>query len=179
MCNINLKFTKILLLSETHRRPRSETHRRPTCLIGDPLETLIWFIGDQHSWSENHRRPTCLIGDLDMLHQRLTGMSVSNWSPIGHARFQMVSDGVSDGSPMNHILVSNVSSNRHVSLRWGMSVTDGGCQSSMGLQSGISVSYVACRGLWWVSNQACWSPIKHVEVFDGSPLSNQACRSPI
>ena len=63
------EFTKILLLSETYRRPiedPSETHRRPTCFIGDPSETDMPHrrpIGDQHVSSEIHQRPTCLIGD--------------------------------------------------------------------------------------------------------------------
>ena len=44
------ELTKILLLSETYRRP----------------------IEDRQAWSKTHRRPTCLIGDLNMLHWRLT-----------------------------------------------------------------------------------------------------------
>ena len=61
---LSQEFTKILLLSETHRRPNGdllETHRRPTCLIGDPLETSTCFIGDRHASLETHRKPTCLI----------------------------------------------------------------------------------------------------------------------
>ena len=45
---------------------------------------------------------------------------------------------------------------RHVSLRWGMSVTDGASWSPMGLR--------------WYSNLACRSPTKHVKVSDGSPI---------
>ena len=78
------EFTKILLLSETYRRPirdLSETHRRPTCFIGDPSETDMphrrptCLIGDQHASSETdmpHQRPTCLIGDPSETHRRPT-----------------------------------------------------------------------------------------------------------
>ena len=38
----------------------------------------------------------------------------------------------------------------------------------MGLLSGMLVSDEACRGLRWVSNQAFQSPMKHVEVSNGS-----------
>ena len=64
------EFKKILLLSETHRRP-----------IGDPSETDMpdWRpIRDGHASLENnmhHRRPTCIIGDRHAsseTHQRLT-----------------------------------------------------------------------------------------------------------
>ena len=70
---IKREFTKILLLSETYRRPISdllETHWRP---IGDPLETDMPHrrpIGDRHASSETHRRP---IGDpleTNMPHRR-------------------------------------------------------------------------------------------------------------
>ena len=80
------EFTKILLLSETHRRPIGnpsetyrrpngdrraslETHRRPACLIRDPSETDMPYrrpIGDRHTKSETnmpHRRPKCFIED--------------------------------------------------------------------------------------------------------------------
>ena len=62
---------------------------------------------------------------------------------------------------------------RHVGLRGSMS------RFSMGLQSGMSVSDVACRGLRScrspmkhveVSDQVCRSPMKHVDVSDGSPI---------
>ena len=95
------EFTKILLLSETYRRPNrdpSQTHRRPTCLIGDPSETDMPDrrpIGDQNSRSETHPRPTCLIGDLyvssenDMPHRRPTCLirnpseiDMPDWRPI-------------------------------------------------------------------------------------------------
>ena len=60
------EFTKILLLSETHRRPIGNI------LEGDPSETDMPDrrpIGDLNML---HQRPTCLIRDLDMLHQRPT-----------------------------------------------------------------------------------------------------------
>ena len=74
-------------------------HQRLTCLIGDQSETLTCFIEDQQASSKTHWRPTCLIreppetdmpdwrpiGDLNMLHRRRTGMSVSN----GAYRFKM------------------------------------------------------------------------------------------
>ena len=78
---VGFEFTKILLLSETYRRPirdLSETHRRPTCFIGDPSETDMPHrrpMGDRPASSETHRRPTCLIGDpseTDMPHRRPT-----------------------------------------------------------------------------------------------------------
>ena len=50
----------------------------------------------------------------------------------------------------------------HAGLKWvytGMSVSNGECQLQMG--------HVGFR---WVSDQAYWSPMKHVEVFDGSPI---------
>ena len=109
------------------------------------------------------------------LHQRPTGMLVSD----GACRFQM---GlwwgmlVSDGSPIKHVKVSDGSPIRHVSLRWGMSATNGACLFLMGHQSGMSVSNVACPGLQWVSDQACWSLVKHVEVFDGSPIRHVGLR---
>ena len=51
-----------------------------------------------------------------------------------------------------------------------MSVTDRACRSLMGLRSDMLFSDVACRGLRWVTNQACRSLMKHVEVLDGSPI---------
>ena len=49
------------------------------------------------------------------------------------------------------------------------------------------VTNEACRGLQWISDQACRSPMKQVEVFDGSSIrhvghrgvSDQACRFPM
>ena len=65
--NIQLdEFTKILLLSETYRRPIGdllETHGRP---IGHPSEIDMPHqrpIRDRHASLETHQRPTCLIGD--------------------------------------------------------------------------------------------------------------------
>ena len=43
----------------------------------------------------------------------------------------------------------------------------------MGLQLGMFVSDEECLDLGWVSDQACWSPMKHVEV------SDRACPSPM
>ena len=72
------------------------------------------------------------------------------------------------------------------SYRWGILVSNG---SEMGLRSGmsvsdeaylevsdgspirhVSVSNVACRGLPWVSDQACRPSKKYVEVFYESPF---------
>ena len=83
----------------------------------------------------------------------------------------------SDWTPQ--VCRSSMGLNRHVGLRWGMSVFDGACRSSMGhvgLRWGMSVFDGACQsplghaGLRWVSDQACRSPIKHVEVSDRSPI---------
>ena len=59
------------------------------------------------------------------------------------------------------MLVSYRSLIRHVSLQWSMS------RSLIGLQSGKLVSDEACWGLQWVSDLACWSQMKHVDVSDG------------
>ena len=104
------EFTKILLLSETLRRPIgdphawSETHRRPHNAssetdmpdqrpIGD-LDMLHWrqtcFIRDPLETDMPDWRP---IGDLDMLHRRPTGISVYDGSLMGHVGFRWVSDG--------------------------------------------------------------------------------------
>ena len=58
------EFTKIFLLSETHRRP--------TCLIGDL--NMLHLIPTCLIWDFNmiHQRQTCQIGDLNMLHQKPT-----------------------------------------------------------------------------------------------------------
>ena len=106
-----LEFTKILLLSETYRRPIRDLletdmpHRRPTCLIRD-----------QHASSETHWRPTCLIRDP--------------WSPMGLQSGMLVSDEacrssiglwwdllVSDGSQMRHVGLP-MRHIRYVDLRW-------------------------------------------------------------
>ena len=58
-------------------------------------------------------------------------------------------------------------------LRSDMSVSNLACR---GLRSGMSVSDEACRGLQWVSYQACRSPMKHVEVFNGSPIRHVGLR---
>ena len=85
------EFTKLLLLSETHRRP--------TCLIGDPSDTSLCFIWDldmlyrrprqassetstvtcfirylnilyRWPWHTSSETSTCFSGDLDILHWR-------------------------------------------------------------------------------------------------------------
>ena len=107
------------------------------------------------------------IGDLDMLHRRPTSMSIYDGSPMGHVGFRWVSDGacwflmglqlgmsVSDGSPMKHVEVFNGSPIRHVSLRWGMSVINGACRSSICLRSCIFVSDFSMLR----------SPIRHVSL---------------
>ena len=174
---------------ETHRRPQhasSETgmpDRRPwhasletpTCLFGDPLETNIpdWRTsGDPHAWSETHWRPQHASLETD---RHVVLRWVSYWA----CRFQMDlrwGMSVSVDSQMKHVEVSDRSPIKHVSLQWETSVTNGACQSLMGLQSGMSVSNVACRGLWWVLDQACWSPKKHVKVFDGSTIKHVGLR---
>ena len=125
-----LEFTKILLLSETYRRPIRDLletdmpHRRPTCLIRD-----------QHASSETHWRPTCLIRDP--------------WSPMGLQSGMLVSDEacrssiglwwdllVSDGSQMRHVGLPM----RHIGLRWGMSISYRSLFRHVGLQSGMSIS---------------------------------------
>ena len=61
-----MKFTKILLLSETLRRwtcligDLNMLHRKPSCLIRDPSETSICYIVDRHAGLETHRRQPCL-----------------------------------------------------------------------------------------------------------------------
>ena len=118
-----------------------ENHRRPACLIGDPLETSTGFIGDQQAC----RYPMGLRW----------GMLVSDGSPTGHVGFRWVSDGTC-WFQMGHqwsMLRSPMF------FQSGMSVYDGACRSLMGLRSGMLVS----DGVYQ-------SPMKHVEVSDGSPI---------
>ena len=76
---LRYKFTKALLLSETHRRL--------TCLIWDPSKTSTCFIGDWHVTSETNMPDQRLIGDwhvtlmTDMpvkTHRRPTCLRKSN-----------------------------------------------------------------------------------------------------
>ena len=78
-----------------------------------------------------------------------TVMSISHWEcqlPMGMSVF--------DGSSI-----------RHVGLQCSMS------RSPMGHRSGMLDSDEACRG-----HQAFWSPIKHVEVSDGSSIWHDGLR---
>ena len=109
------------------------------------------------------------IGDLDMLHWIPKGMSVSNWFPMGHVGFRWVSKGECQ-LPLGHVGQLDGSSIRHVGLRCSMS------RSLMDLRSGMSVSNEAFRGLRWVSDQATCSPMKHIEVSDGSPIRHVGLR---
>ena len=89
------------------------------------------------------------------------GMSVSDETCRGLRRVsnqacwsQMYHVEVSDGSLIRHVgLCWSISRSpiRHVGLRWNMS------RSPMGLQSGMLVSDLACRGLRWVFDRECWS----------------------
>ena len=67
---------------------------------------------------------------------------------------------VSDGPAIRHGKVFNPASWSSLGVRLVMLVSDGFPISHM------LVSDEACRGLRWVSNQACQSPI----VSDGSPI---------
>ena len=74
-----------------------------------------------------------------------TDMSVSDGEchlPLGQVGLRWVPNQAC-WSPMKHVEVSNGSQNKYVSLRWGMSVTDGACRSLMDLRSGMLVSDVA------------------------------------
>ena len=141
-----LEFTKILLLSETYRRP----------------------IGDRHAWSETHWRPTCLIGDqseTDMPDRR----------PIGDRHSLLETDMPAESNWNSHLFKftyfyiicaylhwNNVRTLiRHVNLQWAFNYA---CRSPMCLLLGM---YVGLRSGMSVSDQ---SPIKHVKVFDGSPI---------
>ena len=80
-----------------------------------------------------------------------------SWSLMGHVGFRWVFDEAFQGlrsgswSPMQHAARSPMG------IRFGLLVFNG--------------SPIWHVGLRWVSNQACWSPMKHVEV------SDQAIRS--
>ena len=135
-----------MLLSETHRRlirDPSKTdmpNRRPRHASSETDMPNRRPIGEQHVRLETHRRPRHASLETYRHVGLQWGMSVSDGSPMGHVSFRMVTNvacqGTSDGSPT-----------RQVSLRWGMSVTDGACRFLMGLQSGMLVSDVTCRGL--------------------------------
>ena len=170
-----------------------ETHRRPGNASSE-TDMLHWrHIKDRHACTENHRRPTCLIRDPLETHQRPQYASLEFDSYVGlrwvsnkECRFQMGFPWgmlVSDGSPTGHAIFRWVtnwsmlrSPFRHVSLRWGMSVTNGVCRSLVGLRSGMLVFDEACRGLrsgislrWCMSR----SPIRHLRlrwVSDRSPM---------
>ena len=88
---------------------------------------------------------------------------------------------VSDGSLIRHVSLQWSMSRSSMGLQTGMSVSDGECQLPM-VKSvfdgspGMFVYDVACQSLWWVSDQACWSLMKHVEVFDGSSIRHVSLR---
>ena len=93
------------------------------------------------------RRPTCLSED----HQTMDMFDINHQ--------------LSDGSPIRHIIIGIRS--------W---VSDQAYRYSMGLRSGMSAFDLASLGLRWVSDHACWSPMKHVEVFDGSLIRHVGLR---
>ena len=113
--SIYKEFTKILLLSETHRRTRhasSETdmpdqipigdlnmlHPRPTCLIWDPLETNMpnrKTTRDGYAWLETHRRPWYASSETYRHAVLQWGIVGFRWSPMGDVGFRW--------SPMGHV----------------------------------------------------------------------------
>ena len=132
-----------------------ETYRRP---IGDLSETDMPDrrpIGDRHAWPENNRRPTCLIGDLsktEMPHRR----------PIRdrHASLE-----------------TNMSHRRPTCLIGAQHVSSGTIRTCL-VYNGSLMRHV---GLWWVSDEACWSPIRHCGLQSDilQWVSYQTCRSPM
>ena len=119
-----MEFTKILLLSETHRRP--------TWLIGDgyaPSET--------NTPVETHRRPICLQSPthilifIYILFAYLYTLARTRIRHVG-LRWDM---SVSDGFPMKHVI-------RYVGLRYFFD----------GSPINMSVSNGSPIGLWWVSD---------------------------
>ena len=90
----NSEFTKILLLSETYRRPIrdrhawSETHQRPQHFIRDLLETDMPHRRPTFRIRDPSKTSTCVIGDpleTDMPHRRLIG----DWHSIGRRPIYM------------------------------------------------------------------------------------------
>ena len=164
------EFTKILLSSETYRRPirdLSETHRKPTCLIVYPSETDMPHrrpIGDQLEEDMPERRRNCLIGEplvTDMPHLRPTCIIRDRpWARyvfiMGLSEACLSSSWSPSWSPMGlwwDMSVSNQASRspiRHVSLQ-------STCWSPM---RRLGLRWVSIRhvGLWWVSDHACRSP---------------------
>ena len=151
------EFMKILLLSETYRRPIGdllETHRRLACLIGDPVKTNMPArrpIVDWHASSETHRRPICvfkrpicLIGDPSETHRRPTYLMETNMSqhrPIGDQH------------------ASSETHRRPTCLIGDPSKTNMPHQIYIGDRQALSEThkkYISC------SNQACQSPLRHV-----------------
>ena len=136
-----------------------------------------------------YRRP---MGDLDMLHRRHQHYSLETDMPDWRPRHASSETHLKPTCPIvdQHTCLirdiyvckksdctpqacwSPMSLHRYVSLWWGMSVTAGACRSRMGLQSGMSVSDEACQGLWWVFDQACRYPMKHVKVSNKSPMKH-------
>ena len=130
----NNEFSKISLLSETHRTP--------ICLIGDPSDTSTCFIGDP--------------SDTDMPQYII---------PIYINKKKVYKNKI-----IFKCVEISIRLRRHFGLRWGMSVSDGSPMRRVGLQWGRSVSDELFRGLRWVSDQACLSPIYLRWVSDRSPL---------
>ena len=77
---ISSEFTKILLLSETHRRP--------TCIIGDPLETSTCFIGDRYAPSETVMLDWRPIRDRSVPSET----NIPFWRPIGERHAPLETD---------------------------------------------------------------------------------------
>ena len=121
-----LEFTKILLLSETYRRP-----------IGDISEISTCFIEDWHYTSETDMTDRRPIGD-DMPHRRTTwlrsliGIS-THLNILIFVYFLLI-----------YIYWNNILG--HVGFRW---VSDEACR---GLRSDTSVSAGSPMGLWLVSD---------------------------
>ena len=117
-------------------RDPSENHGWPTCLCGVPSETHRRPMGDRHVWTESHRIPICLIGD------RQTSLETDkpNWGPA--------------------YLIGE----RHTSSETNMSHQRpiGRACSNMLVYDGFPIKHVSIRSGRLVSDQICWSPIKHV-----------------
>ena len=108
------------------RHASSKTHRRPTCLNGDPLDTSTCFIGNTTETNMPHYIiPICI--NKQKVYKNIKIIFKCAEIPI---RLR-----------------------RHVSLWWGMSVSNEAC---LGLRSGMLVFDRSPMGLQW--------------VYDGSPI---------
>ena len=149
--------------------------RRPIRNLDMLHRRLIYPIGDQHAWSETHQRPTCPIVDRHAWlekHRRPQHASlVTHLKPTCPIRDPSETNMPRRGPIWNQHAPSETHwiptcllvSNE--SCRGLQWVSNQACRSPVVFQSGMSVSDQACRGLCWSMSR---SPIRHHEVYDVS-----------